>query len=126
MSHQSVEIQWWQIFLAGLILWNEGGNSFKKIMQPNYTEGKKLVFYSNATEFRIILKNLNFTNEVLNFVGTKMEVKVIRVILLSPRIKQKELTEQVKVSVSTIQRTIRKLVKEYKIVQMNGKRDSHS
>lgn len=95
-------------------------------MQPNYTEGKKLVFYSNATEFRIILKNLNFTNEVLNFVGTKMEVKVIRVILLSPRIKQKELTEQVKVSVSTIQRTIRKLVKEYKIVQMNGKRDSHS
>lgn len=47
------------------------GSGFKKIMQtyevePNYTEDKKPVFYSNATEFRVILKNLNFTDEVLN------------------------------------------------------------
>lgn len=47
------------------------GSGFKKIMQayevePNYTEDKKPVFYSNATEFRVILKNLNFKNEVLN------------------------------------------------------------
>ena len=47
------------------------GRGFKKIMQayevePNYTEDKKPVFYSNATEFRVILKNLNFTDEVLN------------------------------------------------------------
>lgn len=75
------------------------GSGFKKIMQayevePNYTEDKKPLFYSNATEFRVILKNLNFTNEVLNdknevldevldevlnFDGTEMEVKVIRV-----------------------------------------------
>lgn len=121
------------------------GSGFKKIMQayevePNYTEDKKPVFYSNATEFRVILKNLNFTNEVLNdknevldevldevlnFDGTEMEVKVIRAILLSPRIKQKELAEQVGVSVSTIQRTIKKLVKEGKIVRMNGKRDGY-
>lgn len=121
------------------------GSGFKKIMQayevePNYTEDKKPVFYSNATEFRVILKNLNFTNEVLNdknevldevldevlnFDGTEMEVKVIRAILLSPRIKQKELAEQVGVSVSTIQRTIKKLVKEGKIVRVNGKRDGY-
>lgn len=121
------------------------GSGFKKIMQayevePNYTEDKKPVFYSNATEFRVILKNLNFTNEVLNdknevldevldevlnFDGTEMEVKVIRAILLSPRIKQKKLAEQVGVSVSTIQRTIKKLVKEGKIVRMNGKRDGY-
>ncbi len=121
------------------------GSGFKKIMQayevePNYTEDKKPVFYSNATEFRVILKNLNFTNEVLNdknevldevldevlnFDGTEMEVKVIRTILLSPRIKQKELAEQVGVSVSTIQRTIKKLVKKGKIVRMNGKRDGY-
>lgn len=121
------------------------GSGFKKIMQayevePNYTEDKKPLFYSNATEFRVILKNLNFTNEVLNdknevldevldevlnFGGTEMEVKVIRAILLSPRIKQKELAEQVGVSVSTIQRTIKKLVKEGKIVRMNGKRDGY-
>ena len=116
------------------------GSGFKKIMQayevePNYTEDKKPAFYSNATEFRVILKNLNFTkevlndknevldevlDEVLNFGGTE-----IRAILLSPRIKQKELAEQVGVSVSTIQRTIKKLVKEGKIVRMNGKRDGY-
>lgn len=121
------------------------GSGFKKIMQayevePNYTEDKKPLFYSNATEFRVILKNLNFTkevlndknevldevlDEVLNFGGTEMEVKVIRAILLSPRIKQKKLAEQVGVSVSTIQRTIKKLVKEGKIVRMNGKRDGY-
>ena len=43
------------------------GSGFKKIIQayeaePNYSEDKKPVFYSNATEFRVILKNLNFVN----------------------------------------------------------------
>ncbi len=61
----------------------------------------------------------------MNFDGTEMEVTVIRAILLSPRIKQKELAEQVGVSVSTIQRTIKKLVKEGKIVRMNRKRDGY-
>lgn len=121
------------------------GSGFKKIMQayevePNYTEDKKPVFYSNATEFRVILKNLNFTNEVLNDKNevldevlnevlnsgrTEMEIKVINAILLSPRIKQKELADQVGISVSTIQRTIKKLVKEGKIVRINGKRDGY-
>lgn len=121
------------------------GSGFKKIMQayevePNYTEDKKPVFYSNATEFRVILKNLNFTDEVLNEKNevldevlnevldsgrTEMEIKVIKAILFSPRIKQKELAEQVGISVSTIQRTIKKLVKEGKIVRVNGKRDGY-
>lgn len=84
----------------------------------------------------VILKNLNFTdevlreeNEVLNEVldsrRTEMEIKVIKAILVSPRIKQKELAEQVGISVSTIQRTIKKLVKEGKIVRVNGKRDGY-
>lgn len=121
------------------------GSGFKKIMQayevePNYTEDKKPVFYSNATEFRVILKNLNFTNEVLNEKNevldevlnevlesgrTEMEIKVIKAILSAPRIKQKELAEQVGISVSTIQRTIKKLVKDGKIVRVNGKRDGY-
>ena len=121
------------------------GSGFKKIMQayevaPNYTEAKKPAFYSNATEFRVILKNLNFTDEVLNEKNevldevlnevldsgrTEMEIKVIKAILSSPRIKQKELAEQVGISVSTIQRTIKKLVKEGKIVRVNGKRDGY-
>lgn len=121
------------------------GSGFKKIMQayevePNYTEDKKPVFYSNATEFKVILKNLNFTDEVLNEKNevldevlnevldsgrTEMEIKVIKAILFSPRIKQKELAEQVGTSVSTIQRTIKKLVKEGKIVRVNGKRDGY-
>lgn len=121
------------------------GSGFKKIMQayevePNYTEDKKPVFYSNATEFRVILKNLNFTDEVLNEKNevldevlnevldsgrTEMEIKVIKAILFSPRIKQKELAEQVGTSVSTIKRTIKKLVKEGKIVRVNGKRDGY-
>ena len=121
------------------------GSGFKKIMQayevePNYTEDKKPVFYSNATEFRVILKNLNFTDEVLNEKNevldevlnevldsgrTEMEIKVIKAILFSPRIKQKELAEQVGISVSTIRRTIKKLVKEGKIVRVNGKRDGY-
>ena len=121
------------------------GSGFKKIMQayevePNYTEDKKPVFYSNATEFRVILKNLNFTDEVLNEKNevldevldevlnsgrTETEIKVIKAILVSPRIKQKELAEQVGISVSTIQRTIKKLVKEGKIVRVKGKRDGY-
>lgn len=121
------------------------GSGFKKIMQayevdPNYTEDKKLVFYSNATEFRVILKNLNFTdevlreenevldevlNEVLDSRRTEMEIKVIKAILVSPRIKQKELAEQIGISVSTIQRTIKNLVKEGKIVRVDGKRDGY-
>ena len=121
------------------------GSGFKKIMQayevePNYTKDKKPVFYSNATEFRVILKNLNFTDEVLNEKNevfsevlsevldsgrTEVENKVIKAILFSPRVKQKELAEQVGISVSTIQRTIKKLVKEGKIVRVNGKRDGY-
>lgn len=101
-------------------------------VELNYTEDKKPAFYSNATEFRVILKNLNFTDEVLNEKNevldsgrTEMEIKVIKAILSSPRIKQKELAEQVGISVSTIQRTIKKLVKESKIVRVNGKRDGY-
>ena len=86
------------------------------------------------------MKNLNFTDEVLNEKyevldevlnevldsgRTEMEIKVIKAILSSPRIKQKELAEQVGISVSTIQRTIKKLVKEGKIVRVNGKRDGY-
>lgn len=88
------------------------GSGFKKIMQayeaePNYTKDKKPVFYSNTTEFRVILKNHNFTNEVLNSERIEKEIKVIKTILLSPRIKQKELAEQMGRSVSTIQRIIK-------------------
>ncbi|MFR3366664.1 MAG: winged helix-turn-helix domain-containing protein [Gallintestinimicrobium sp.] len=43
-----------------------------------------------------------------------MEIKVIKKILYSPRIKQKELAEDVGASVSTVQRIIKKLVKEEK------------
>ena len=109
-------------------------NGFKKIMQAyevelNYTEEKKPVFYSNATEFRVILKNLNFTNEVLDKVlnsgRAEVEIKVIKEILQSPAIRQKDLAEEVGVSVSTVQRIIKKLVKDGKIVRMNGKRDGY-
>ena len=54
-----------------------------------------------------------------------MEIKVIKKILYSPRIKQKELAEDVGASVSTVQRIIKKLVKEEKIVRMNGKRNGY-
>ena len=121
------------------------GSGFKKIMQayevePNYTEDKKPVFYSNATEFKVILKNLYFTNEVLNNKSevlnealnevlhdkkAEIEDRVIRAILLTPQITQKDLAVQADVSVSTIQRTIKKLVKEGKIVRANGKRDGY-
>lgn len=121
------------------------GSGFKKIMQayevePNYAEDKKPVFYSNATEFRVILKNLNFAKEVLNdenevldeVLGevlnsgrTEIEIKLIKAIMHSPGIKQKELAEQEGISLSTIQRTIKKLVKEGKIVRVNGKRDGY-
>ena len=52
-------------------------------------------------------------------------IKVIKKILYSPRIKQKELAEDVGASVSTVQRIIKKLVKEEKIVRMNGKRNGY-
>ncbi len=60
-----------QIFLVGLIIWERRGSGFKKIMQAYEVETKlyrrqSRLFYSNATEFRVILKNLNFTDEVLN------------------------------------------------------------
>lgn len=98
-------------------------------VELNYTEEKKPVFYSNATEFRVILKNLNFTNEVLDKVlnsgRTEVEIKVIKEILQSPAIRQKDLAEEVGVSVSTVQRIIKKLVKDGKIVRMNGKRNGY-
>lgn len=121
------------------------GSGFKKIMQayevePNYREDKRPVFYSNATEFRVILKNLNFANEVLskksevlnevldevlNSGRTEVEIRVIKEILQFPAIRQKDLAEEVGVSVSTVQRTIKKLVKEGMIVRVNGKRDGY-
>lgn len=64
-------------------------------------------------------------NEVLNSGRTEMEIKVIKKILYSPRIKQKELAEDVGASISTVQRIIKKLVKEEKIVRMNGKRNGY-
>lgn len=54
-----------------------------------------------------------------------MEIKVIKEILHSPEIKQKDLAEEVEVSVSTVQRTVKKLVKEGKIVRVNGKRNGY-
>lgn len=75
------------------------------------------------------MKNLNFTNEVLDKVlnsgRTEVEIKVIKEILQSPAIRQKDLAEEVGVSVSTVQRIIKKLVKDGKIVRMNGKRDGY-
>ena len=67
-------------------------SGFKKIMQAyevesNYTEGKKPAFYLNTAEFRVILKNLNFTNKVLN--SCRMEIKVIKEIIQSPAINRK-------------------------------------
>lgn len=120
------------------------GSGFKKIMQayeiePNYTEDKKPVFYSNATEFRVILKNLNFTNEVLDEVlddksevldevldeNNEIEDKIVAVLLKRPQIRQKDIAEQVGVSLSTVQRIMKRLVKEEKIVRINGKRTGH-
>jgi ATP-dependent DNA helicase RecG len=86
------------------------------------------------------LKNLNFINEVLNEKNevldevlnevlnsgrAEMEIKVIKEILQSPTIRQKELAEEVGASVSTVQRIIKKMVKEGKIVRVNGKRDGY-
>ena len=64
-------------------------------------------------------------NEVLNTGRTEIEKKVLKEILLSPRIKQKELAEKVGISVSSVQRVIKKMVKEGKIVRENGKRDGY-
>ncbi|HAU85654.1 MAG TPA: hypothetical protein DCW90_09160 [Lachnospiraceae bacterium] len=64
-------------------------------------------------------------NEVLNSGRTEMEIKVIKEILQSPTIRQKELAEEVGASVSTVQRIIKKMVKEGKIVRVNGKRDGY-
>lgn len=141
------------------------GSGFKKIMQayevePNYTGEKKPVFYSNATEFRVILKNLNFVNtfsqtaqdvlndvlkgqnDVLNDVlkgandvlddatkaikeGKKVEYEIIKAIIDTPRIKQEELAKEIGVSASTIQRTMRKMIADGKIVRENGKRNGY-
>ncbi len=117
------------------------GSGFKKIMQayevePNYTENKRPVFYSNATEFRVILKNLNYGNDVLNDVlevkndvlknvKSEAEVNILRVIIQNPQITQKELAVQAAVSISTVQRIMKKLIEEEKIIRMNGKRDGY-
>ena len=90
MSLQCVENQQLQIFL-----WDEGV-VVKKIMQvyevePNYTKGKKLVFY---------------LNEFCNSGSIEMEIKAT---LFSPRVRQKDLTEQV--SIGNIQQTNKKCLK---------------
>lgn len=121
------------------------GSGFKKIMQayeakPNYTEDKKPIFYSNATEFRVILKNLNYKNDVLDDVlkekndvlndalknvKSETEANVLRSIIQNPQITQKELVVQTGVSIATIQRITKKLVAEERLVRMNGKRNGY-
>ena len=63
--------------------------------------------------------------KIMQAYEVELEIKVIKKILYSPRIKQKELAEDVGASVSTVQRIIKKLVKEEKIVRMNGKRNGY-
>ena len=120
------------------------GSGFKKIMQsyevePNYAGDKKPVFYSNATEFRVILKNLNFKNDVLNDkndvlndkndvlndIKSKKEGNILKEILRRPQITQKELAIQIGASIATVQRIIKKLIKEGKLVRMNGKKNGY-
>ena len=120
------------------------GSGFRKIRlayeaEPKYSEDKTPVFFSNRTEFRVTLKNLNYSNvknevlndvlknrnEVLNEVLGETEQQIMKVLMKNPKAGQKEIAKSADVSVSTIQRAMKKLIADNRIERINGKRDGY-
>lgn len=112
------------------------GSGFRKIKsayesEKNYSEEKDPVFFSNRTEFRVTLMNLNYNNEAANEATneatnesanekSKIKDKIILLLADQPSIKQSEIANILNVSRSKIQRTMKELVEDKRILRSGG------
>lgn len=101
-------------------------------LEENYTDDKIPTFYSDRTQFRVILPNLNYgidinksnnepnfdtnndtnepnsdTNQSIYF--TKKELQVLKIIKINSKISQKQLSTKTGMSISSIKRITRRL-----------------
>lgn len=113
------------------------GSGFKKIKrayetEANYNDSLAPQFFSNRTEFVLTLKNLNFKtsgdevlNEVLDEVLNLNEERIISLLLEKPCMMQKELAENLNISMSTVQREMKWLSQTGYIKRIGSKRKGY-
>lgn len=116
------------------------GSGFRKIKsayeaEEKYTEDKAPVFFSNRTEFRVTLMNLNYViakkneaaneaeSEAINEAANKKEkikTQIINLIMTYSTIRQSEIAEKLNINRSKVQRTMKELVDEGIIRRVGG------
>ena len=106
----------------------------------NYTNEKAPIFYSDRSQFRVTLPNLNYGMNGLENSGgfqsldskapkyTKkalekaLENQIIELMKQKPSITQREISEQVELSRSKVQNVIKKLLENGRIERTGGRR----
>lgn len=103
-------------------------------LEENYTDDKTPTFYSDRTQFRVILPNLNYgidinephfepnpePNELnLNLYLSKKEIQVFNMIKKNSNITQKQLSSKTGLSISSIKRIL-KILNENKYIERIG------
>ncbi len=102
-------------------------------LEENYTDDKTPTFYSDRTQFRVILPNLNYgidTNEPhfepnelnLNLYLSKKEIQVFNMIKKNSNITQKQLSSKTGLSISSIKRILKILNENKYIERIDGTR----
>lgn len=97
------------------------GSGFDKIIssyefQVNFVEEKKPRFYSDRTQFRTIMPNLNYndvpqndTQGVGQDVGQDLASQIIEMITVDSKISKKKMAEKLNLSEKTIEREMKKM-----------------
>ena len=96
-------------------------------LEENYTDKKKPSFYSDRTQFRVIMPNLNFevdTNYDINQneLLTKKEQKVLSIIMNDEKISQKKISNISGIPIATVKRITQKLQINQYIKRVGGTR----
>ena len=113
------------------------GSGLNKIREAyenavNYEVGMEPGFYSDRLMFMVTLKNLNYKmllneakNEAENIVLTEIERNLCELLKENPKITQSEIQNQLNLSRSKVQRTMKKLVNKGVIENIGSHRSGH-
>lgn len=95
----------------------------------NYKDGKDPIFLSNRVEFTVTLPNLNYKasnsealTEALNKAFTENHKLLLDLLHNNPSITQKEIVKKTSLSRSTVQRTIKELIKTGCLIRVGSKK----